>query len=53
MAPLDVQIRPLEGEPLGAEVLGLDLMTADLDDDLIGELRSALLAYQVWASHPT
>jgi len=42
-----VQIVPLKDEPFGAEVLGLDIATADLKDTaLISKLKQAFLDHQ-------
>lgn len=42
------RIEPLRGQPFGAEVVGLDIQTADIEDaSLIAALRKALLDHQV------
>lgn len=45
--PGGVELRPLEGEALGCEVLGLDLMAGPISPQLVDALRQALLRYQV------
>jgi hypothetical protein len=45
-----VELRPLEGEALGCEVLGLDLMAHPITPPLVAALRQALLRHQVRAS---
>lgn len=42
-----VELRPLEGEALGCEVLGLDLMAHPLTPQLVAALRKAFLQHQV------
>lgn len=44
-----VALRPLEGEALGCEVLGLDLMAHPITPQLVAALRQALLDHQVRA----
>lgn len=45
--PGGVELRPLEGEALGCEVVGLDLMASPIAPQLIDALRQALLRHQV------
>ena len=45
--PGGVELRPLEGEALGCEVVGLDLMAGPISPQLIDALRQALLRHQV------
>lgn len=42
-----VELRPLEGEALGCEVVGLDLMAHPITQPLVNALRQALLRHQV------
>ena len=46
-ARLPFTCHPFTGEALGAELVGLDIMNNEITDDLVQDIRQALLTHQV------